>query len=337
MTGRVTNTPTFPYPIGLLLFNRFDYAQRVLQSLKAQTLPVDQSMLCISIDGYAGSKAEFQGKPDQTAAIFDMARSLFPNATILSAAKNIGITEANCLLEDNMLKSHPDSTWLGFFEEDYVLSPNYLSISEQLISAAQPLDDFVLVAATGETLDPDNRDTPGVFPIGHLWAYFVRVAHVHERHDGIQDYRLQLSGKSYWERDKIPLARVMASRGVFPVGIGDDHLRLGLMFRFNRLGITTGLSYGEYIGVEGEHMSDRAFGRFKFTGPTDVPFDISTVDLPTLVPTLRAQFHAGFAKRLAERFVIPKFMAVSAQKELQNLSRLRRAIALFRQAFRALF
>jgi hypothetical protein len=333
----VAKSPTFPHPIGLLLFNRVEYAQKVLESLKSQTLPVDQSKLCISVDGYAGSKAEFQGKPDHTAAIVDMARSLFPNATVLSATKNIGITEANCLIEENMLKSHPDATWLGFFEEDYVLSPDYLSIVDQLISAAQPLDDVVLVAATGETLDPVNRGISGVFPIGHLWAYFARVAHVHERHDDIQVYRQQLSGKSYWERDKIELARVMASRGVFPVGIGDDHLRLGLVFRFNRIGLTTGLSYGEYIGVEGEHMSDGSFARFNFTGPTTVPFDDNTIDLPALVPTLRAQFHAGFAKRLAERFVIPKFRAVSAQKKLQNLSRGRKAIALLGQAFRALF
>ncbi len=333
----MAKSPTFPHPIGLLLFNRVEYAQKVLESLKSQTLPVDQSKLCISVDGYAGSKAEFQGKPDHTAAIVDMARSLFPNATVLSATKNIGITEANCLIEENMLKSHPDATWLGFFEEDYVLSPDYLSIVDQLISAAQPLDDVVLVAATGETLDPVNRGISGVFPIGHLWAYFARVAHVHERHDDIQVYRQQLSGKSYWERDKIELARVMASRGVFPVGIGDDHLRLGLVFRFNRIGLTTGLSYGEYIGVEGEHMSDGSFARFNFTGPTTVPFDDNTIDLPALVPTLRAQFHAGFAKRLAERFVIPKFRAVSAQKKLQNLSRGRKAIALLGQAFRALF
>jgi hypothetical protein len=331
------NPVTFPHPIGLLLFNRVEYAQKVLESLNAQTLPVDQSTLYISIDGYEGSKAEFQGKPNHTAEIVEMARALFPNATILIAAKNIGITEANCVLEENMLKSHPNASWLGFFEEDYVLSPDYLSIAEQLISAAQSLDDLVMVAATGETLDPDNRDIPGVFPIGHLWAYFVRVAHVHERHDEIQVYRHQLSEKSYWERDKISLARLMASRGVFPVGIGDDHLRLGLMFRFNRIGITTGLSYGEYIGIEGEHMSGGSFARFNFTGPTSVPFDINSVDFPALIPTLRAQFHAGFAKRLAERFVIPKFKAFASQKKTEDLPRGRKIISHLRQAFRALF
>jgi hypothetical protein len=84
-------------------------------------------------------------------------------------------------------------------------------------------------------------------------------------------------------------------------------------------------------------MTEESFAGFNFAGPTTIPFDISTVNLPALVPTLRAQFHAGFAKRLAERFVIPKFRAFSAQKQLQNLSRGRRAIALLGQAFRTLF
>ena len=324
----------FPHPIGLMLFNRIEYARKVLESLKAQTVPVDQSKLYISIDGYVGSKPEFQGKPDNTSAIEEMARSLFSNATIRRLQNNIGFTESKSFIEESMLTSHPDATWLGFFEEDYALGSDYLSIAEQLVSAAQPLDDVVVVAATGETLDPDHRDVEGIFPIGHLWAYFVRASHVHERQDEIRVYRRQLSRKSYWERDKIALARVMASRGVFPAGIGDDHMRLGLMFRFNRVGITTGLSYGEHIGIEGEHMTEKSFARFNFTRPTTVPFDISAVDLPALVPTLRAQFHAGFAKRLAERFVIPKMQAFSAQKSFESLSRWRRAISLIRQAFR---
>lgn len=333
----MTKSLTFPHPIGLLLFNRFDYAKRVLESIRAQTLPVDESRLHISIDGYAGSKAEFQGKPDRTAAIFEMARSLFPNAVILQAEKNIGITESNCLLEHSMLTSHPDATWIGFFEEDYVLSPDYLAIAEQLRSAAEPIDDIVMVAATGETLDPVNRDVAGIFPMGHLWAHLVRVSHMRERHDDVQIFRQQLSGKAYWDRDKIALARLMASRGVFPIGVANDLQRLGLVFRYNRLGITTGLSYGEYIGVEGEHMSDSSFARFKFTGPTDVPFNISDVDLEPMVSSLREQFHVGYAKRLAERFVIPKFVAYAAQKKFQSLSRVRKAMSLLGQAFRALF
>lgn len=330
-------SPSFPYPIGLLLFNRFEYAQKVLESLKAQTLPVDQSKLYISIDGYVGSKAEFQGKPDNTSAIEEMARSLFPNATIRRAEKNLGIAEVYCGLEGSMLESHPDASWIGLFEEDYVLSHDYLSVTAQLSLAAQPIDDIVMVAATGETLDPEDRNVEGLFPIGHLWAYLVRASHVRKCRDDLLFFVQQSSGKSYWERDKITLARAMASRGIFPVGVSNDHQRFGLMFRLNRIGITTGLSYGEYIGSEGEHMTEESFAGFNFAGPTTIPFDISTVNLPALVPTLRAQFHAGFAKRLAERFVIPKFRAFSAQKQLQNLSRGRRAIALLGQAFRTLF
>ena len=331
------NPGTFPHPIGLLLFNRFEYAQKVLESLRAQTLPIDPSMLHISIDGYSGSKAEIQGKPDSTHAIEELARALFPDATIRRAEKNLGIAEVYCVLEEAMLESHPEAIWIGLFEEDYVLGPDYLDITAQLCLAAHPVNDIVMVAATGETLDPEDRNVEGLFPIGHLWAYLVRTSHVRECHDDIQFFRQQSSGRSFWERDKIALARAMASRGVFPVGVINDHQRFGLMFRLNRLGITTGLSYGEYIGAEGEHMSHGSFARFEFTGPTSLPFDINTVDIPSMVPALRARFHSGFAKRLAERFVIPKFKAFAAQKEMEKLPRGRKVMSHLRQAFQALF
>jgi len=331
------NPLTFPHPIGLLLFNRVDYARQVLTSLSAQTLPLDQSKVYISIDGYAGSKAEIQGKPDNTKAIAELAKALFPNATILRAEKNIGIAEAYFALEESMLKSHPDAHWIGFFEEDYVPSPDYLAITAQMSAAAQPVEDIAVVAATGETLDPDNRDVKGIFPIGHLWAYLVRVTHVRERHDDLQVFRQQMSGKPYWDRDKIALALVMASRGVFPIGVANDYQRLSLMFRFNRIGVTTGLSYGEYIGVEGEHMTEKSFARFNFSAPTTVPFDIKNVDFPASISTLRDQYRADFAKSLAEQYVIPKIRAFTAQKSFKNLPRRRRVASLLGQAFRALF
>lgn len=331
------NPETFPHPIGLMLFNRFEYSQQVLMSLSAQTLPVDQSKLYISIDGYSGSKAELQGKRDSTHAIEELARATFPNATIRRAEKNIGIAEVYFALEVSMLESHPDANWIGFFEEDYVPSPDYLAITSQLASAAQPIDDIAVVAATGETLDPDNRDVQGIFPIGHLWAYLVRVAHVRERRDDLEVFRQQMSGRPYWDRDKIALALVMASRGVFPIGVANDYQRLSLMFRFNRIGVTTGLSYGEYIGVEGEHMTEKSFARFKFSAPTTVPFDITTVDFSASISTLRDQYRADFAKSLAEQYVIPKIRAFTTQKSFKSLPRRRRVASLLGQAFRALF
>jgi hypothetical protein len=330
------NLKTFPHPIGLMLFNRFEYAQRVLMSISAQTLPVDQSKLYISIDGYAGSKAEVQGKPDNTRAIEELARATFPNATIRRVEVNT-FPESLRYLEDSLLAAHPNATWFGSFEEDYVLGPDYLAITAQLCSAAEPIDDIAVVAATGETLDPDKRDLEGIFPIGHLWAYFVRVAHVRERREDLEIFRQQMSGRPYWDRDKIALALVMASRGVFPIGVANDYQRLSLMFRFNRIGVTTGLSYGEYIGVEGEHMTEKSFARFNFSAPTTVPFDISTVNFRSSVSILRDQFRADFAKLLAQQYVIPKVRAFTAQKNFKSLPRARRAASLLGQAFRALF
>jgi len=176
-----------------------------------------------------------------------------------------------------------------------------------------------MVAATGETLDPDKRDKEGIFPIGHLWAYFVRVAHVRERRDDLQIFREQMSGRPYGDRDKSALALVMASRGVFPVGVGNDHHRLNLMFKFNRIGVTTGLSYGEYIGAEGEHMTEKSFARFNFSQPTSVPFDISNVDFSAMVPDLRNQFRADFAEAARGTLCHPQDSSIFSAERFPEL------------------
>jgi hypothetical protein len=173
--------------------------------------------------------------------------------------------------------------------------------------------------------------------MGHLWAFFVRTTHLVERHDSVAVYCAALVGRPYWDRDRVGLARTFASLGVIPHGIGNDHIYLGLVYRLGRLAITTGKSYGRYIGVEGEHMTQKSFARFGFEDETTTSFDISAVDLQRSVPTLHALFHEGFALRMAERFVIPKFKRFAEDRKLQNSSRWHRFRVYGGQAIRALF
>ncbi len=141
----------FPHPLGVLLFNRPEYARRVLESIANQTLPVDPSKLYISIDGYSGSKVEHQRKSDHTGAIEAMAREFFPTAHIRRFESNIGFTEVNWYLEERMRTDHPRATWIGFFEEDYVLAPDYLAIVTALAAKADA-DNISLTMQLPESL-----------------------------------------------------------------------------------------------------------------------------------------------------------------------------------------
>ena len=331
----MTANSVFPYPVGVLLFNRPEYARQVLESLASQTIPVNPATLYFSIDGFSGSKSEMRGATDHTATIAHLVREFFPDAHLLSAESNRGIPQSYVALETRMRKDNPKASWLGFFEEDYVLGVDYLRTILDLSDAAP--DDIVMVSASGETLDPSHRGSDGVFPMGHLWAFLVRISHLDERFDAITVYRDAVALRPYWNRDRIRLATTLASIGVIPHGVGNDHSFLGLVYRYGRLAITTGKSYGRYIGVEGEHMTEKSFGRFSFEDETTSTLNVAALDLPGSLSTLHAQFHAGFALRMAERFVIPKFRRYEADQRILNASRWTRFRVYAGQAIRALF
>lgn len=330
----MTAATVFPYPVGVLLFNRPDYARQVLESLAAQRLPVEQSRLYFSIDGFSGSKSELRGATDHTGTIASLVREYFPTAHVLEAETNLGIPRSYIGLENRMQKDHPKATWLGFFEEDYVLGADYLT-AVLAMSEAAPAD-IVMVSASGETLDSAHRGQDGVYPMGHLWAFLVRASHLDERREMLAVYRNAVAERPYWDRDRVRMAKTLASIGVIPHGVGNDHSFLGVVYRLGRLAITTGKSYGRYIGVEGEHMTEKSFARFSFEDETTGTLDVAALDLPGSLPALHALFHEGFALRMAERFVIPKFKRYEADQALARASRWFRVRTHLGRAVRAL-
>lgn len=331
----MTAPKTFPYPVGVLLFNRPDYARKVLQSLADQSLLIEQPKIYVSIDGFRGSKAEMRGDVDHTVAIEQLVREFFPNANIRRHESNKGIMESYVLLESAMRENNLTAPWFGFFEEDYVLGRDYLRTILAMAEASP--DDIVMVSASGETLDDKYRGKEGVYPMGHLWGFLMRSTHMDERRESLDVYCNALVGRPYWDRDRVLLARTLASVGIIPHGVGNDHSFLGAVYRFGRLAITTGKSYGRYIGVEGEHMTEKSFGRFSFEDETTGTLDIASLDLPGSLPKLHALFHEGFALRMAERFVIPKFKRFAEDRKLRNSSRWNRFRVYGGQAIRALF
>ena len=64
---------TFPYPIGILLFNSPEYSEIVLRSLSSQDIKVDPSRVVITVDGYTNSKDEAVGKDNQVDQVIKIA------------------------------------------------------------------------------------------------------------------------------------------------------------------------------------------------------------------------------------------------------------------------
>ena len=93
---------TFPYPIGILLFNSPDYSEIVLRSLSSQDINVDPSRVVITIDGYVNSKDEAIGKNNQVDQVITIAKKYFPNSKIVHNKTNQGIAKQFQFLENEL-------------------------------------------------------------------------------------------------------------------------------------------------------------------------------------------------------------------------------------------
>jgi hypothetical protein len=140
----MTVDKNFSFPVGVQLFNRPEYAEKFLTSLRQQILPVDQSKLFIYIDGFKGSIYESRGTADKTGEVEDLAKALFPEATILRLEENCGIADLHNRLQTRVFANN--NPWAAFFEEDLILDKRYLEELSDLIDIVDESEEVVKVA-----------------------------------------------------------------------------------------------------------------------------------------------------------------------------------------------
>jgi hypothetical protein len=253
------------FPVGILFFNRPDYAEQVLASLAAQTVPIDSHKLTIVCDGYAGSKDEHLGRPNRTAEVDQLARRYFPDATIVSHETNVGIARAFDILE-RIVFQEADTSWGVFFEEDFVVDPDYLDVLTRLIDLADPHPEIVQVNATGDLQCELSRGETSVYPSRHAWAFALRKAHWSERAGIVSDYLRVVEDVPYWLRDHRRVLMSLAQRGIHLAGTSQDAVKTAAVVALGRASIVTGVAHGEYIGRVGEHFVESTFETLGFVG-----------------------------------------------------------------------
>jgi hypothetical protein len=253
---------TFPYPIGILLFNSPEYSEIVLRSLSAQDIKVDPSRVVITVDGFIHSKDEAVGKDNQVDQVIKIAEKYFPNSKIVHNTNNQGIAKQFHFLE-NELFNFPNSEWALFLEHDFELFPNYLRGIDTFVKVANHFDEVVQVDCTGGSAIGASRGTNSVYPAGHHWAYALKKSHHVERNSILSVYIDSIS-TSYYLRDWQEINNTMQRHGVYPLGSDKDHVEVAIRNNMGKLALTSGLRMGRHIGAEGEHFTPEMFEKMGF-------------------------------------------------------------------------
>ncbi len=289
----------FAHPVSVLLFNRPDYALITLESLRDQTLPVSPERLIVSIDGYPGSKDEALGKADRTGEVAELARTMFPGATVRSAPFNLGIARHFALVEQLTFDDDAQE-WATFFEEDFELAPSYLEVMTELIAHVHAEGRIVQVSATGDTMVPEATDAEVLRPMFHAWAFALRRSHYLERKAIIDAYLEELAEVPYYQRDHVAVISRLVDFGLYPIGSAQDRVKQAIRKHFGVLAVTTARPYGRYIGVEGEHSTPESFAELGYDNPPSIPDEVPEFDdaVAALVPVLVREDQRAWAREL---------------------------------------
>ena len=133
----------FQFPIGIQLFNRPDYAEKLLRSIQSQSLLPEQDKIYIVIDGYRNSRDERNQLRDLTEKVYEAALDFFPKAHFLRNVTNLGPGGSLLKLQSAIFQTN--YRWAAFFEEDLILDKSHLKVLDELISLADPIGNIAKV------------------------------------------------------------------------------------------------------------------------------------------------------------------------------------------------
>jgi hypothetical protein len=280
MVARVSN---FPHPIAILLHNRTQDLAEVLASLRDQDLPPDESRLWFFLDSYSGSKSEFFGIPDRTKQVLDIAYAHFPRANFYLNDSNKGIANQFEIAERFLFATYEDTEWMTFFEDDLILTHDYLSSLAELTSYADQFDEICQVSVSGETEGEQSEGVNALYLAGHAWGFSLKRSHFEERQKLVSQYLKILEGRPYFQREHQKVIDQLSTLGLVASGSSQDLVKRSIMHAFGKFALTVGGRGGRYVGSTGDNFTPEIFKSMGYQDrehATAIGLDITKIKSP---------------------------------------------------------
>jgi len=242
----------FKYPIGIQLFNRPQYARRVLQSIHKQSRALDEKLLTIYIDGFEDSIYQKRNAWDFTEEVEAIAREIFPNSEIRRFPKNCGIADLHNRLQSSVFTKTDE--WAVFFEEDVVLDSSYLMELEELIDIAEDFHSIVKLGCFQiiDSLSDLPRGLNGFYPGTGTKAFAERKSFYNLKQEVITKF-LDISRITSDDCNNSVRCATLASEGYFLPYFQKDSLIESFMHFQNKFHVVTKPNLATDIGFEGIH------------------------------------------------------------------------------------
>jgi len=286
-----------PLTIAIFSFDRPRYLKQVLHSLRPQ---VNRNDTIFLFQDGAWNPHSQQTKGSTTAidkcvALF---RRIIPSGLVKASGYNLGIAEnyerAEQELFDRMKCPHA-----LFLEDDLVLSPNYVAVTQMLLSLAQGDPRISYVSAYGNfwaSLGEQNRRKRDLIHMHENWGFAMTRKTWLEERPFRRDYLNLLQGVDYTQRDSRAIIQFYEKRGWKTTVTSQDAARWIASVELGKVRLTTFPCHARNIGRVGVHTTRVLYYRTRlaharfFTGRPCAPDPPTDKQIADWLATERGRF-----------------------------------------------
>jgi hypothetical protein len=271
------------YPIAIISFDRPHYLEPVLRSLKAQTQPIAPERIFLFQDGYRSRRGHDLTDPRHIEACVQIFRSIFPESRVLTAPKNLG-NALNVGRAEDYVFDTLDAEAGYFFEDDLVLSPDYLTALNAVTALATSNDKIAYVAAYGNhhvPLGEQRANARRLAPMAHKWGFALTRRQFLAQRPLVTPYDEMMRSRPDQSESNVASARAYFRKlGYGSAATSQDGMRDVASCVLGTAKINTVACFGKYIGAVGMHASQQFYEREKFGEAELYPDAISSFDPP---------------------------------------------------------
>lgn len=271
------------YPIVIMSFNRPSYLQKVLDSLKNQTIKTPEINIHLFQDG---AQNKFDGTTIDVEPMNEcikLFKDFFPDGNVHNSFLNLGVA-LNFDRAENYIFNEVGADCAFFFEDDMELMPNYVEALISLSSYALSEPKVSYIAAYGNhvaSLIEQHSNASRLEPLEHKWGFsLTRRQWLAQRHL-IEPYLDIIRSAEYSKRDHIRIKQYFNSLGYDSPGTSQDAAKdiAGLVLGVAKL--NTVICLGRYIGETGQHFNRKAFVDGGYDRTITFDGDIPKFSFPT--------------------------------------------------------
>ena len=299
-------------PVIVLSFNRPHYLQPVLESLRKQHPEIDENRVHLFQDGavnaYSGiRKAEDREIADCVALFLD----LFPHGHLHVSERNIGICE-NFLRAERYAFLTLRARVAYFFEDDLVLSENYISTLDVLrrsFSTEPRIPYFNACGSYRSSVEDQQKNSGKVMQMSHTWGFALKRSHWNDMQPLLAPYYKMVCGQDYRRRPHDAIRAFYRKWRVSMKATSQDAAKVLATHVLGRWRASTYVCLARYIGVQGTHSTPAFYAEKGFADTT--VFDQS---LPRRFVVRKAEIDAAISgnddryrrvcKRQSRRFLM---------------------------------